>query len=813
MNNPELEIAERFVKYTNRNIFLTGKAGTGKTTFLKSLRYKTQKRMAIVAPTGVAAINAGGVTIHSFFQLPFGPILTERVTGQKIESQAFKQKFNKTKINILKTLDLLVIDEISMVRADILDAIDQILRKYKNHYLPFGGAQLLMIGDLQQLAPVIKQDEVYLLKPYYQSMYFFNSHALKDANMITVELKHIYRQKDDTFVQILNEIRDDRLTENSYNLLHERYIPEFKPANKGYITLTTHNRIADEINFEKLNQIEKKSYFFKAHVDGIFPEHSYPTDFKIELKVGAQVMFIKNDSALEKRYFNGKIGEIIDFEDNMIIVKCDDDEIIETGKETWENIRYNINPKTKEIEEEYIGSFTQYPLRLAWAITIHKSQGLTFEKAVIDAADAFAHGQTYVALSRCKTLEGLVLSSKISKSAIICDAEVRTFNKKAEENQPDENVLQNSINSYQAELLNELFNYKQLSYRFNIFAKKLKEYSGNYSGDIGLAIFEIDKDALPKISAVATKFLKQITSILKENPDVEKNEKLQERLKEAGKYFTDFHDNEIIKKLENRSFESDNATVEKEIKDSLASVNEILNIKQHGLKVCISGFKIKDYLDARAKASIEKKIIKQDIKIKDTKTEHPELYAILKAWRQSEADEQNVALYNIVPNKSLKQIANTLPITKKQLLSISGIGKYKLNQFGSDILSIVADYLIDKNIKPKLDEPETPKQQKKKNWEISFEMYKQGKTIEEIAHAQGFVISTIENHLARFVETGEIKITELVDNQSIEKIFNYFEKNENAQLSDAKSVLPEKITYSQIKLVLKHREFLKNDKP
>ncbi len=823
VKNPELELAEEFVKFTNRNIFLTGKAGTGKTTFLRSLKFKSQKRMVVVAPTGVAAINAGGVTIHSFFQLPFGPIITERVAGYKIENPNFKQKFNKKKINIIKTLDLLVIDEISMVRADILDAIDETLRKYKNRFIPFGGVQLLMIGDLQQLAPVVKHNEMHILSPYYKSMYFFNSIGLQEANMITVELKHIYRQEDNVFIEILNEIRNDTLSKKSYDLLHQRYIPDFKPAdNQGYITLTTHNNSANIINAEKLQQLKTKVHKFRAKVQGNFSEYAYPTDFELELKIGAQVMFVKNDSDPAKRYFNGKIGKITGFDDNIVIVKCEDDnEVIETGRETWENIRYNINNVTKEIEEDFIGSFTQYPLRLAWAITIHKSQGLTFEKAVIDASAAFAHGQTYVALSRCKTLEGLVLSSKISESAIICDTEVKDFNKNAEENQPNEKELKNAIFKYQEELINELFNYKQLFYRFRVFEKNLREYSGNYTGNIGEAILQINEKALPKISGIAQSFIKQVKIILKENPDAEKNKKLQERLKKAAEYFIKFHENEIVSKIENSSFETDNATVKKSITESLSSVDEILNIKQKCLDVCFNGFKINEYINVRAKSALDEKA-KPKKKVKSVDTKFPDLYSILKEWRYAQAEDGDAPLYLVAPNRTLQEIANQIPTTTKQLKAISGIGKKKFEQYGEELLSIVQKYIKDNDIevntnhfemdktneKPKIKESKkNKKSDKKKNWEKTFEMYLEGKTIEEIAKEQGFAITTIEGHLALCIENGKIEVAKLVNTESITIISEFFKKKPNALLKEAKEDLNDKYNWLELKFVKAHINF------
>jgi len=814
LKNPELDLARKFVQYTNRNIFLTGKAGTGKTTFLKSLKQITPKRMVIVAPTGVAAINAGGVTVHSFFRLPFGPVLTEKVAGHVINNPNFNQKFNKQKINILKTLDLLVIDEISMVRADILDAIDEILRRFKNRFSPFGGVQLLMIGDMQQLAPVIKNDELQILSPYYKSVYFFNSKALAEADLLNIELKHIYRQNDQTFINILNEIRNDTLSENSYHLLRQRYIPDFKPPDKSaYITLTTHNNSANIINEEKLKEIKGKSHKFKAVVQGNFSDYAYPTDFELELKKGAQVMFVKNDSSAEKRYFNGKIGVINGFEENTIIVKCEgEDDLIHTGTETWETVKYNLNKDTNEIESEFIGSFTQYPLRLAWAITIHKSQGLSFDKAVIDAAAAFAHGQTYVALSRCKTLNGLVLSSMISEKSIICDKEILSFNNDAEKNQPNETEFKKSKLNYQIQLLNELFNYKQLTYRFNLTEKKLNEYSGTYTGNLGDTILIINKQILPKLSSLAVNFMKQVSALLNENPEIEKNNLLQERLKKAAEYFIQFHENEIIKKIEFSSFETDNKVVKNTINENISSVNEILRVKRNGLTVCLTDFKIQSFLDAQIKALLEEEK-KPKPKLKNVETEHPGLYAELKKWRENIAEFNDIELYMVLPNKTLQEIANKLPVSEKELKAIKGIGKNKFDNFGNEIIKLVLNFVEVNNLEPNkdainFDKPE--KTLKKKNWELTYELYNSGKTIAEIADIQKFTIQTIENHLIRFIETGEVNINELVDSETIKTITDYYKKKPESNLSEAKNSLTDKITYSQIKLVKAYINFLES---
>ncbi|MDR3631697.1 MAG: AAA family ATPase, partial [Desulfocapsaceae bacterium] len=400
--NPELQLAEDFVQHTNCHIFLTGRAGTGKTTFLHDLKKKTHKRMVVTAPTGVAAINAGGMTLHSFFQLPFGPF----VPGS--ENPAPAHRMRKEKINIIKSMDLLVIDEISMVRADLLDAVDAVLRRLRHNSLPFGGVQLLMIGDLLQLSPVVKEAEWQILRQYYPSMYFFDSNALRQTELIPIELKHIYRQSDPRFIALLNRVRDRNIDEATLQELNKRYIDNFSPQeDEGFITLCTHNSSADTINLARLQAVQQNAHHLQAAVEGTFPEHIYPTPALLELKVGAQVMFVRNDPSPEKRYFNGKIGKITGITDKHICVRCPKDtQEIEVEPTIWENIEYTLDPDSLEIRQNTIGSFLQFPLKPAWAITIHKSQGLTFEKAVIDAGAAFTHGQVYVALSRCKTFEG-----------------------------------------------------------------------------------------------------------------------------------------------------------------------------------------------------------------------------------------------------------------------------------------------------------------------------------------------------------------------------------------------------------------------
>ena len=457
--NIELKTAWEFVEKTGKSVFLTGKAGTGKTTFLRKVVQESRKRVVVVAPTGIAAINAGGVTIHSFFQLPLHPF----IPGVKIES---KFAFSKEKRSIIKTIDILVIDEISMVRSDLLDAVDSVLRRFRNKNKPFGGVQLLMIGDLQQLTPVVTEEEAQLLSSYYTTPYFFGSRALSQVDYLTIELSQVYRQQDEKFISILNAVRSGRPSADIIQALNSRYEPRFVPAAEdGYIRLTTHNNIADNYNEQQLSMIDEPVHSFDAQVSGNFPEYSYPTDARLDLKVGAQVMFVKNDPSNEKRYYNGRIGMVTDFFEDYILVQCpDDDEKIAVEPLEWENSRYVINEQTQEMETEVQGTFRQYPLRLAWAITIHKSQGLTFDKAIIDAASSFASGQVYVALSRCRTLEGMVLATPLRTDSVITDLRVEDY---IEGQQAAASRSLSRLDSikveYYKELLGELFDFTELA--------------------------------------------------------------------------------------------------------------------------------------------------------------------------------------------------------------------------------------------------------------------------------------------------------------------------------------------------------------
>ena len=525
--NQELRNAWDFVEHTGISIFLTGKAGTGKTTFLRALKEHSNKRNVIVAPTGVAAMNAGGMTIHSFFQLPLSPFVPNANIKNRFD-------YSKEKRKIMRTLDLLIIDEISMVRADLLDAIDSVLRRFREPNKPFGGVQLLMIGDLQQLTPVVTPTEEELLQRYYDTPYFFGSKALRSINYVTIELTHVYRQQDETFITLLNNIREGNVSESDLQRLNQRYDPTFQPKQgSDYIRLTTHNRMAESYNEDQLRNLPTRAYTFSAETEGNFPEYNYPTDFNLTLKVGAQVMFIRNDNI--GRYYNGRIGHVTYVDNEKISVLCPgDEEPFDVEAETWENTKYTLNEKTKQIEAEVQGTFKQYPLRLAWAITIHKSQGLTFEHAIIDAQASFASGQVYVALSRCKSLEGLVLASPIGNTAIINDSRVSDYiSHQTEEAQKSISVLPTLKEEYYRQLLIEMFNFNDLKVYETALFRVLTEFFFKYTKINALHKMALS-DLENRVIGVSMKWEKTIKSMTTEQLQ---REDFKERIKKGALYF------------------------------------------------------------------------------------------------------------------------------------------------------------------------------------------------------------------------------------------------------------------------------------
>jgi len=716
-NNPELQLAWQFIENTGTHLFLTGKAGTGKTTFLRRLKEQTPKRMVILAPTGIAAINAGGVTIHSFFQLSFAPFVPETT----FNSSQTHYRFSKEKRNIIRSMDLLVIDEISMVRADLLDAIDSALRRYRDREKPFGGVQLLMIGDLQQLAPVVKENEWEMLKNYYETPYFFASRALRETVYMTIELKTVYRQSDTFFLSLLNKIRENQADDEVLNELNRRYQPGFRPRKEeGYIRLTTHNYQAQKVNDNELASLPGQTYSFRAEIDGTFPEYLYPADEVLTIKAGAQIMFLKNDPSSEKRYYNGMIGEVAAVNDaGMIVQGKDNGDEFQLLPEEWGNYKYVLNEETKEITEEIEGTFRQYPIRLAWAITIHKSQGLTFERAIIDARNSFAHGQTYVALSRCKTLEGMVLESPLRREAIISDSTVDDFTKEVERNKPGNRQLHDMQKAYFFDLLSDLFNFYSLdqAYKrllrlidedlYKLYPKQLAEYK------------ELAPHIKEKIVEVSQRFRNQYTRLINGSDDYAADQGLQERVRSGAGYFR--KELEPVRALfEKTNMPLDNKELRKQLNERLQALDDALWIKESLLEAMMGQpFTVTGYLKLKAKVTLSleddsssgsspkapkekrerkgrKERTRSSSKAKvevPTDILYPELYRTLSEWRAAKAREVSLPAYIIMQQKALMGIVNLLPDTPEALEAIPYFGAKGVQKYGLEILGIIREYL------------------------------------------------------------------------------------------------------------------------
>ena len=703
----EAKLAWDIIETTGSNLFLTGKAGTGKTTFLRHLKRNTSKRCVVLAPTGIAAINAEGMTMHSFFQLPFSPHVPDTPF-----QQSGSHKFSKQKVKILRSLDLIVIDEISMVRADLLDAVDSVLRHYRHSSLPFGGVQLLLIGDLGQLAPVAKEEEWAMLSAYYDTPYFFSSRALRQTEYLVIELTRIYRQDDKAFVDILNKVRDNKADRHVLDVLNSRYIPDFKPADdEGYIRLTTHNFMAQQVNSRELAKLPGTSFSYKAEVEGKFPEMSYPTDEVLELKKDAQVMFVKNDSSPDKRYYNGMIGRVTAISSRgFSVVPKDGGDAIEVTPEEWTNSRYELDEKSKEIKEVVEGVFRQYPVKTAWAITVHKSQGLTFSHAIINVSSSFAHGQTYVALSRCKSLEGLVLSAPIPASAIIRDASIDAFSAFAASRHPDDSAVEGLQRRFFLEQVADLYGFGDVLTAFYSMMRVVTEHYQRTFPKLALEYKARYAILLKEVRDVAATFHHQYTAMIASAADYQHDAQLQTRLQKGAEYFLKKL-REVEQLLSATQLQTDNKEVQKRTAESLGTLAEALRTKCRLLRfVQASGFALSAYLRAKALAAIEapEKPKPQRRAARQTAASDEVVvptggvsvgdisdmaaFNALRAWRKERSDTDGVPAYIIMHTKVMITIANSKPRDMRHLMLVPGFGPKKAEKYGREILAVLSEF-------------------------------------------------------------------------------------------------------------------------
>lgn len=736
----------KFINQTNKSVFLTGKAGTGKTTLLKEIIKTTHKNTAVVAPTGIAALNAGGVTIHSLFQLPFGGFIPDATSPHISNSIKFESKstlsrhfkMSASKRNVIRNIELLVIDEVSMLRADLLDAIDFMMQSVRRNKLPFGGAQVLFIGDLLQLPPIVKPEEWEILRKYYQGKFFFHSHVVQQNPPLYIELDKIYRQTDGEFIEVLNNLRNNTITKADLCVLNQFVNPSFDLKNNpGFITLTTHNQKADSINNEAIKELKGKKFTFKAHVVDDFPDKIFPVDDVLELKVGAQIMFIKNDLSFDKNYFNGKMGIIKYLSDNEIIVNFPEEhKSIEVERYEWQNIRYKVNETTKEIQEEVLGTFTHYPIKLAWAITVHKSQGLTFDKAALDVSRVFQPGQAYVALSRLRSLKGLVLLAPIQMNGLSNDSDVMLYS----EQKASEEYIKKSL---EQETKNYLFNYLKATFDWQDLSQEWRNHRFSYKEEAPKSPkskytkwAEIQSHKMETLVTPAQNFIKQLNNLFsKETFDIQF---INERFEAAYNYF--------YKDLDHLVYEL------------LLKIDEIKRIK-----------KVKAFYDEL-----------NDLEDSQTKT----LQRLMKA---------KLLLAMVVSGKE---------ISKENLISdeILTYKSSKLKQIKD--LHSVKPGVFDEDPDVSYYEPKAKKskEDKKPTIEITLDFWKQNLSVSEIATKRKLTEGTIYSHFVNLLKENQINIDDLLPAEKIKQLEVVFKYFKGESLSELKETVGDKFTWEELKL-------------
>lgn len=740
-------MAASFVNSTNKNIFLTGKAGTGKTTFLRHLSESTHKRHVILAPTGIAALNANGVTIHSQFLLPFGTFLPDRnlpaelPEGVNFYTQSAlvrKHPLNQKRRDVLRNLDLLIIDEVSMLRADLLDAIDSRMRQVKRNYgQPFGGVQLLMIGDMYQLPPVVKDHEWNKMSQYYASPHFFEAVGLKQAGFVYIELDKIFRQQDDHFISILNNLRNNIVTQTDIDVLNSHFL-EASEDTEDIITITTHNYRADELNRKALDKLETQTFYFQAEVDGDFPEHLFPVLESLELKEGAQVMFVKND-AENGEYFNGKLAKVVSIDEESIEVIMDgSDEPYPLKKEKWENKKYTVSSSSKELDEEVVGTYSQYPVKLAWAITVHKSQGLTFERAIIDVGKAFAPGQVYVALSRLTSLDGLILRTRIDQNVVSTDQQVVAFSESKAAQDDLKVILEQDRSDYLSSLLSSTFDLNDL---LKVIGKVREKHGSDEAGQ-----FE-DEEMRGALTKLADEILAEVNNTEKFKQQLQhllyhqKNEQLLERISKGSDYYIKF--------------------VESKLRDLLKHTEEVAQFSR-----------TKTYVTALGEIDL----------------------VLTKKWEQM--DKAHHVAQCILTGKDVTPRPEQDTERRLQRIAIS-----------KEVTQFVRDH--PKNTKTKSGKTRKrksgePKPAAGSTYLETYAMVNQGLSVAEIAEKRGLKPSTLESHFSRGLKEGVISISKLMDATDVEVISNSFEANPGAPMGAIYGKLAGKYSYGQIRMVQAH---------
>lgn len=738
----------RFINQTNRSIFLTGKAGTGKTTLLREIIATTHKNTVVVAPTGIAALNAGGVTIHSMFQLPFAafipdtkelPYFSESVKFENQDSLRRHFQMNNTKRAVIRNMELLVIDEVSMLRADVLDAMDFMMRKVRRNERPFGGVQVLYIGDLLQLPPVVKNEEWQMLQKYYRGMFFFHSHVIQQYPPLYIELDKIFRQTDNQFISVLNNLRNNRITTEDLQVLNQFVKPDFDvKANKGYIILTTHNAKADTINSDALRELSGKQYTYQPEIVDDFPEKIYPVDPNLQLKVGAQIMFIKNDLSFEKQFFNGKMGIIKSLSDNEILVHFpEENKTIEVERYEWQNIRYKLNENTKEIEEELLGTFTHYPIKLAWAITVHKSQGLTFDRAVLDVSRVFAPGQAYVALSRLRSLNGLILLSPLQMNGISSDEDVLQY----ASNKASEEILQDSLTT---ETKNYLYNCLISSFDFKTLIQEWRNHSFSYNQEAPKSPkmnhrdwAKTNAESIAELGDASVKFQSQLYKLFSENPM--NIGFIRQRCDAAYDYF--------FKTLDNS------------VEELLLKIEEVKRTK-------------------KVKAFYDELLFLEELQIK-TVLQLKKVRLLLKILSEG----KEISKQNLLSDEAKHYKINKLVIVSQR--------------FKEQHAALVEEDDDASYYEPKMKKKKEPK---KATIEETLELWKQNLSIHEIAKQRKLTPGTIFSHFTKLIQMEVIQLHDILPDDKIAALREAFYDFKGESLGELKEIHGDKFSWDELKL-------------